>query len=61
MFALILGTAGFVLFLLYDINSYSINHKLLNCSFTAGILLISISTVLLLHEAWKIERKEAIG
>lgn len=60
MFALILGTAGFVLFLLYDINSYSINHKLLNCSFTAGIFLISISTVLLLHEAWKLGGFSAI-
>ena len=61
MFALILGTVGFALFLLYDLNSYVFKFKLLHHCFTAGIILIAISTVVLLYDAWKISAISGTG
>ena len=61
MFALILGTAGFLLFLLYDINSYTINHTLLRTCFAAGVIMIGISTVVLCHKACKLNAFSGIG
>ena len=61
MFALLLGTAGFVLFLLYDINSYTINHKLLRSGFAAGAVLIAASTVISCYRAWRLGAFSGIG
>lgn len=50
---LLLGTAGFVLYLLYDINSFVWKNRLLHLCFTVGTVLIMCSTVLMCIDAWK--------
>ena len=51
--ALVLGIAGFGLYLLYDINSFKWNKGVLKAGFFAGTLLIAAATLLLVLEAWR--------
>lgn len=53
MTALLLGTAGFILFFLYDINSFTLRSKPLHSTFGIGMALIAAATVLDLRAAWK--------
>lgn len=46
MFALILGAIGFGLFLLYDMNSYAWQYRLLRFGFLIGTILIAIATLI---------------
>lgn len=46
MLALILGAVGFVLYFLYDINSYTKRNLFLSYAFAAGVLLIASATIL---------------
>lgn len=55
MLALILGILGFVLYFVYDINSYTRRSKLLSFAFWAGTVLIVVSTILQCIEAIKIK------
>ena len=36
-----LGGAGFLLFLLYDINSFTLRSRLLHCAFGAGVAAVA--------------------
>ena len=53
MFELVLGIAGFGLYLLYDINSFSGKNKLLSMGFFAGCALIAAATVSLLLDSFR--------
>ena len=53
MLTLILGVTGFVLYLLYDINSYTIQCRLLQAGFLAGTVLIGAATLLDLWTGWR--------
>lgn len=53
MVALILGVVGFGLYLLYDINSYTIQCRLLRFGFLGGSALIGTATLLQVYSAWK--------
>ncbi|MBE6614644.1 MAG: hypothetical protein E7631_04985 [Ruminococcaceae bacterium] len=54
MLPLLLGCTGFVLFLLYDINSITVKNRWLEKFFFAGLVLICISTVLTLLDALRL-------
>ena len=45
MITLSMGIAGFILYLLYDINSFTWQHPLPRCFFLAGTLLIGTATL----------------
>ena len=51
MISLCLGTAGFFLYLLYDINSFKWQHSLPRSFFMLGTLLVGAATLLDLHTA----------
>ena len=51
--ALVLGIAGFGLYLLYDVNSYTMQNRLLRGGFLAGSLLIAAATIIMLRQAWR--------
>ena len=53
MFTLILGIAGFALYLLYDINSYAIHCGVLRAGFAAGTVLIAGGTLLQCVQVWR--------
>lgn len=53
MYSLYLGIAAFLLFLLYDINSFTRNFRLPRAFFSVGILLIITASILDLLSAWK--------
>lgn len=53
MTALFLGTTGFFLCFLYDINSFTVRSKLLHSTFGIGSALIAAATILDLRNAWK--------
>ncbi|MBR5468403.1 MAG: hypothetical protein IKU80_04125 [Firmicutes bacterium] len=53
MLSLVLGIAGFILYLLYDINSFTSQNRLLGYGFLGGSVLITISTVIELIGAFK--------
>lgn len=53
MLALILGIAGFGLFLLYDINSYAWKNRLLQFGFLIGVILIAAATLMEGVAAWR--------
>ena len=53
MLSLVLGIAGFILYLLYDINSFTSQNRLLGYGFLSGSVLITISTVIELIGAFK--------
>lgn len=53
MLSLILGTAGFALFFVYDINSVTARSRLLHSCFTLGVVLIGAATALDLGAAWR--------
>lgn len=50
--ALILGILGFACYLIYDINSYTLQNRLLGQGFTLGSILIAVSTIWQLSDAW---------
>ncbi|MBQ4354242.1 MAG: hypothetical protein IJC71_05040 [Clostridia bacterium] len=50
---LLLGTAAFLLFFLYDVNSITGRFRLFRTFFLAGCILLVLSTVLCLLPAWK--------
>lgn len=52
MNSFIVGAAGFVLYLVYDINSFTLQKKLLHHSFTLGTLLIAAATAWDLAKSW---------
>jgi len=52
---LLAGMVGFLLFFLYDINSYTLRNRILGCSFFAGCVLILFSTAIQLYRAWLAE------
>ena len=49
--ALLLGTLGFALFLLYDVNSVTARRRALNALFPAGCALVCAATALLFYGA----------
>ena len=51
--ALYLGMAAFVLFWIYDVNSFLWQHRIPRTFFTAGTMLIAVSLVLDLWSAWQ--------
>ncbi len=51
--ALFMGAAGFALYLLYDINSYTVDSRVLRWGFLLGSLLIAGATGLELASAWR--------
>lgn len=53
MLSLILGLTAFVLYLLYDINSFSRKYRFVHSFFMLGTLLLGIATALDLTAAWK--------
>lgn len=55
LLSLLTGIVGFILFFLYDINSYTIRNRILGCSFFAGCVLILFSTGIQLYRAWLAE------
>ena len=54
MLSLILGITGFVLYILYDINSFTFQSKILHTAFALGTALIAAATILDIAAAWKI-------
>lgn len=48
-----LGGAGFLLFLLYDINSFTLRSRLLHCAFGAGAAAVTLATAWDLWAAWE--------
>lgn len=53
MLSLILGLTAFVLYLLYDINSFTRQLPVVHSFFTVGTVLLGIATVLDLAMAWQ--------
>ena len=53
IFPLLLGTAAFLLYIVYDINSYTLHNRVLNCGFWAGSTMLAAATILLLISAWQ--------
>ena len=53
LLSLILGTAGFLLFFIYDINSITGNRSLFRSFFLIGNLFVALATVLGLIDAFK--------
>ena len=56
MIYIILGLIAFVLFVLYDVNSIIIRHKLLKCCFFAGTLLLIAATAGIIVTSWNLLR-----
>ena len=54
MLSLTLGIAGFVLYILYDINSITLRSRLLHAAFAVGTLLVATATVLDILVAWRL-------
>ena len=46
MYSLLLGMLGFLLFFLYDVNSFTWRSRLLHKSFALGVTLLAAATVL---------------
>lgn len=61
MLALSLGIGGFLLYLLYDINSITWQSRLLHTAFALGTLLVGAATVLDLWEAWRLGAFSGLG
>ena len=61
MLSLFLGITAFVLYFLYDINSFRWNTRFLRCAFLLGTLLIAVATGLDLICAWKARAFSGIG
>lgn len=53
MIPLFMGAAGFILYFLYDINSFRWNRRVVRTFFAAGSLLIGLATSLDFYKAWK--------
>ena len=53
MIPLFMGAAGFILYFLYDINSFRWNRRAVRTFFAAGSLLIGLATSLDFYKAWK--------
>lgn len=51
---LFLGIAGFVLYILYDINSFTRRSRVLHGAFALGTLLLAAATVLDVLETWRL-------
>ena len=54
MVSLTLGIGGFLLYLLYDVNSFTYQLRLLHGAFALGTLLVGAATGLDLLEAWRL-------
>ena len=54
MGSLTLGIGGFLLYLLYDVNSFTYRLRLLHGAFALGTLLVGAATALDLLEAWRL-------
>ena len=54
MVSLTLGIGGYLLYLLYDVNSCSYRLRLLHGAFALGTLLVGAATALDLLEAWRL-------
>ena len=54
MVSLTLGIGGFLLYLLYDVNSFTYQWWLLHGAFALGTLLVGAATALDLVEAWRL-------
>lgn len=54
MLSLYLGITGFLLYLLYDINSFTYQARIPRTFFISGSVLIGAATVLDLRSAWKL-------
>ena len=54
MVSLTLGIGGFLLYLLYDVNSVTYRLRLLHGAFALGTLLVGAATALDLLEAWRL-------
>ena len=54
MVSLTLGIGGFLLYLLYDVNSFTYQLRLLHGAFALGTLLVGAATALDLLEAWRL-------
>lgn len=54
MLSLNLGIVGFLLYLLYDINSFTRQSKILHSFFMLGTILISVAGLLDLYAAWQL-------
>ena len=52
--SLTLGIGGFLLYLLYDVNSFTYRLRLLHGAFALGTLLVGAATALDLLEAWRL-------
>lgn len=61
MLALILGILGFVLYFIYDINSFAKRSALLSYAFMVGTLLVAASTILQCIEAIKVNAFSGIS
>ena len=53
MLALVLGFSGFALYLLYDVNSYTLQFRVFRFGFLAGSILIGVATLWQLYSAWR--------
>ena len=53
MFSLLLGLTAFMLYLVYDINSFTRKFRFVHSFFAAGTLLLGAATVLELWNSWK--------
>ncbi len=54
MLAFCLGVLGFILFFIYDINSYTVRSRALGLSFAVGAILVAVSAGMQLFSAWKL-------
>ena len=52
MLPLLPGILGFLLYLIYDINSFTRQNRIMGSFFTVGSVLIALSTVWMLRDAW---------
>ena len=55
MIPLFMGITGFILYFLYDINSFRWNSRVIRTFFALGSLLIGLATIIDLLKAWKLE------
>ena len=60
MVSIVLGIAAFVLYLIYDINSFTRQFRFLQAFFLLGTVLLVVATGLDLWSAWRLQAFQGV-
>lgn len=59
MFYIFLGFIAFLLFIVYDINSIIMKHKIFDCCFFVGFFLLTVATIGVVITSWALIKVDA--